>query len=70
MNNQLMYLMAEQHTAELRRAGERGRLASGARAARRKLRQPNLITGLRADPRGGSPLGLPALELEPIASKR
>lgn len=73
MNPQLMYLylIAQQHAAERRRAGERARLASQARAARRALRRPNLITGLRARAWRGSVPGTTALELDPtIASDR
>jgi hypothetical protein len=71
MNPQLMYPIAQQQGAELHRAGQRARLASEARAARRSLRRPNLITGLSARAGQGSPPGMTTLELDPtIASDR
>jgi hypothetical protein len=71
MNNQLMYLIAQQHGAELRHAAQRAQLASEARAARRTRRQPNPITGLSAWAWRESPPIMTAAEHDPaIASER
>jgi hypothetical protein len=48
MNTPLMHMAARQRGVELRRAGDRARLASEVRAARRR---PNLITDV--SPRAG-----------------
>ncbi|MCL2420021.1 MAG: hypothetical protein FWD04_12080 [Conexibacteraceae bacterium] len=71
MNSQLMYLIAQQHNADLQHAAERARLANEARHARRTMRKSNQITGLSARAGRGSPPGMTATEFEPvIASKR
>jgi hypothetical protein len=71
MNNELTYLIAQLHGAELRHGGERARRASESRATRRILRRPNLIAGLRRRSRRGSPPEVTTAELEPvIASER
>ncbi len=51
MNTQLIYMMVQQRSAELLRAGERARLATQVPARRRRLREPNPITRPSAEPR-------------------
>jgi hypothetical protein len=53
MNIQLDYMIVQQRSAELRRAGEQARLAAEAPARRRTLRDPNPITRPSAEPRRG-----------------
>jgi hypothetical protein len=50
MNAQLNYMMVRHRSAELRRAGERARLATEATARRRRSRDENTITRLRTGP--------------------
>ena len=50
MNTQLNYMMVQHRSAELRRAGERARLATEAPARRRRLRDRTTITGPSPEP--------------------
>ena len=50
MNTQLNYMMARHRSAELRRAGERARLATEVPARRRGLRDLNTVTRPRTEP--------------------
>jgi hypothetical protein len=60
MNPRLNYTMAQHRTAELRRAGERARLATEAPARGRRLRDQNTITRPTTEPRRAGT----ALEIE------
>ena len=60
MNTQLNYMMVRHRSAELRRAGERARLATEVPARRRRLRDQNTITHPRTEPGRGRT----ALEVE------
>ena len=53
MNAQLIYMMVQHRNAEVRRAGERARLASGTPRRRRGLRDQNTTTGPGAERCGG-----------------
>jgi hypothetical protein len=53
MNPQLNYMMVQHRSAELRRAGERSRIASEVPARRRGLRDRNRITGPCTESRRG-----------------
>ena len=53
MNSQLNYMMVRHRSAELRRAGERARLATEVPARRRRLRDQNTITHPRTEPGRG-----------------
>jgi hypothetical protein len=50
MNAQLNHMMIQQRSAELRRAGERARLATQVSAGRRSLRGQNTVTRPDAEP--------------------
>jgi hypothetical protein len=54
MNARLTYMIVQYRSAELRRAGERARLATEMRRRRRSLREQNTITGPGAEPCGGA----------------
>ena len=54
MNAQLNYTMVQHRSAELRRAGERARLATEVPARRRRLRDQNTITRPSPEPWRGS----------------
>jgi len=54
MNAQLIYMIVQHRSAELRRAGERARLATGTPRRRRSLRDRNTIAGPGAEPCGGA----------------
>jgi hypothetical protein len=54
MNAQLTYMMVQHRSAELRRAGERARLATEMPPRRRSLRDQNTITRPGAEPCGGA----------------
>ena len=54
MNAQLNYMMARHRSAELRRAGERARIATEVPARRRRLRDQNTITRPSAEPGRGT----------------
>ena len=60
MNTQLNYMMVRHRSAELRRAGERARLATEVPARRRRLRDQTTITHPRTEPGRGRT----ALEVE------
>ena len=60
MNAQLKYMMVQQRSAELRRAGERARLATQVAARRRGSRNQHPIIRRSAEPRRGTT----ALEVE------
>jgi hypothetical protein len=53
MNTRLNYMMVQHRSAELRRAGERARLATEVLARRRRLRDQNTITRARTEPGRG-----------------
>ena len=54
MNARLTYMMVQYRSAELRRAGERARLATEMPRRPRSLREQNTITGPGAEARGGA----------------
>ena len=54
MNAQLNYMMVQHRSAELRRAGERARLATEMHRRRRSLRDQNMSTRPCAEPCGGA----------------
>ena len=60
MNTPLNYTMVQHRSVELRRAGERTRLATEVAATRRTLRDPNPITRPSTEPLRGTT----ALEVE------
>lgn len=60
MNPQLNYMMVQHRSAELRRAGERARLATEVPATRRSLRDQHTITPPFAEPGRG----MTALDVE------
>ncbi|HEY2654140.1 MAG TPA: hypothetical protein VGI55_00015 [Solirubrobacteraceae bacterium] len=64
MNTPLIHMAAEQRGVELRRAGDRARLASEVRAARRTSRRPNLITDVGPRARRGRARRVGAFEVE------
>jgi hypothetical protein len=71
MNAHLTYIMVDQRSAELQRAGERARLVSKARQGRRQPPHPNLITRAGAQLGRRGPRAMTALEVEPgIGSER